>query len=118
MATRDYNASYWDERFTSDVGKAAGGAVKSHLAKVLTAGKYRVVLRDAACSGEDNELEATWAALTPADVVEDAAVRSKVVAFYDLDHTVIDTNSNKHWIAKEVKAGREAESLRSEYGAT
>ena len=40
------------------------------------------------------------------DVVEDAAVRSKVVAFYDLDHTVIDTNSNKHWIAKEVKAGR------------
>ena len=72
---RDYNASYWDERFTSDVGKAAGGAVKSHLAKVLTAGKYRVVLRDAACSGEDNELEATWAALTPADVVEDAAGR-------------------------------------------
>ena len=72
---RDYNASYWDERFTSDAGKAAGGAVKSHLAKVLTAGKYRVVLRDAACSGEDNELEATWAALTPADVVEDAAGR-------------------------------------------
>ena len=72
---RDYNASYWDERFTSDVEKAAGGAVKSHLAKVLTAGKYRVVLRDAACSGEDNELEATWAALTPADVVEDAAGR-------------------------------------------
>ena len=40
------------------------------------------------------------------DGVEDAVVRSKVVAFYDLDHTIIDTNSNKHWIAKEVKAGR------------
>ena len=26
---RDYNASYWDERFTSDAGKAAGGAVTS-----------------------------------------------------------------------------------------
>ena len=38
--------------------------------------------------------------------VEDVVVRSKVVAFYDLDHTIIDTNSNKHWIAKEVKAGR------------
>jgi HAD superfamily hydrolase (TIGR01490 family) len=33
-------------------------------------------------------------------------VQTKVVAFYDLDHTIIDTNSNKHWIVKEVKAGR------------
>lgn len=31
---------------------------------------------------------------------------STVVAFYDLDHTIIDTNSNKHWITKEIGAGR------------
>mmetsp|Transcript_4955 Transcript_4955/g.18416 ORF Transcript_4955/g.18416 Transcript_4955/m.18416 type:complete len:370 (-) Transcript_4955:1167-2276(-) len=28
------------------------------------------------------------------------------VAFFDLDHTIIDTNSNKHWITTEIKNGR------------
>ena len=30
----------------------------------------------------------------------------RVVAFFDLDHTIIDTNSNKHWVSREVLAGR------------
>jgi HAD superfamily hydrolase (TIGR01490 family) len=34
------------------------------------------------------------------------AKMSKTVAFYDLDHTIIDTNSNKHWITTEIKNGR------------
>lgn len=38
--------------------------------------------------------------------VEDAVVQTKVVAFYDLDHTIIDTNSNKHWVQREILAGR------------
>ena len=28
------------------------------------------------------------------------------VAFFDLDHTIIDTNSNKHWVQREILAGR------------
>ena len=37
--------------------------------------------------------------------VEDAAP-PRVVAFFDLDHTIIDTNSNKHWVSREILAGR------------
>ena len=70
---RDYNALYWDQRFTSDETKAAGGAVKSHLRKVLVSGKYRVVLRDAASTQDDREVRAAWASLTPADLVEDGS---------------------------------------------
>ena len=34
------------------------------------------------------------------------AGRSNAVAFFDLDHTILDCNSNKHWIVREVKAGK------------
>ena len=45
-------------------------------------------------------------AVHPEDAdVEDAAP-PRVVAFFDLDHTIIDTNSNKHWVSREVLAGR------------
>ena len=32
--------------------------------------------------------------------------KSKAVAFFDLDHTILDCNSNKHWIQHEVQAGK------------
>jgi len=81
-------------RALSRTALAAGGATATALLAVDRARAERAPVAD----GLDD--------LDDLDVVEDAAVRSKVVAFYDLDHTVIDTNSNKHWIAKEVKAGR------------
>ena len=32
--------------------------------------------------------------------------RNAPVAFFDLDHTIIDTNSNKHWIQHEFQNGK------------
>ena len=34
------------------------------------------------------------------------AKMSKTVAFYDLDHTIIDTNSSWHWVQHEMNTGR------------
>ncbi len=81
-------------RALSRTALAAGGATATALLAVGHARAERPTVVD-----DQDDLD-------DLDGVEDAVVRSKVVAFYDLDHTIIDTNSNKHWIAKEVKAGR------------
>lgn len=46
--------------------------------------------------------------LATADDGEPSKVAVKVdsVAFFDLDHTIIDCNSNKHWIQHEFMAGK------------
>ena len=46
------------------------------------------------------------ATATPARVSE-----GKGVAFFDLDHTVIDTNSSWHWVQHEMNAGRVGASM-------
>ena len=32
--------------------------------------------------------------------------KSDPVAFFDLDHTIIDANSNKHWVQREFQNGK------------
>ena len=36
---------------------------------------------------------------------------SKSVAFFDLDHTIIDTNSSWHWVQHEINNGRVGASM-------
>ena len=67
----DYNAVYWETRFGPRPPEAAGPAVASELAKIVTAGKYRRVLRDAGVHRPDDASLKAWAALGPSDLLDD-----------------------------------------------
>ena len=64
------------------------------------------VLRDAQAAPAEDAMRSSAEATAATPVSE-----KKGVAFFDLDHTVIDTNSSWHWVQHEMHAGRVGASM-------